>query len=295
MKPDLNLLAVFDAVARTGSVTAAAAQLALSQPAVSHALNRLRKAMGDPLFTRSGRGLVPTPRAVAMLGPVREVLAQAAALMVKAAFEAETAVATFCIGASDYAALVLVPKLVAAVQRAAPGVVLHIQALGVDPLGQLERGVLDFSFWGTAPPPPPFRHHALFDERYLGVARAGHPIFGGTVSLTRYLEFPHAVVSLRDPGANAVENALKVLGQGRKIGLVSQGFAGSMASLHGTDFIANLPSRLCQGHLFEGLRLFGLPVDVPSYGYGLVWHARTDANLGHIWLRDVIIKVAGAG
>ena len=295
MKPDLNLLLVFDAVSRFGSVTAAADHLALSQPAVSHALNRLRLVLEDPLFTRSGRGMVPTPRALAMQGPVRDLLEQAAALLSRPEFAPQTARRTFSIGASDYSALTLLPDVIAAVQREAPQVTIQVQTAGADTLAMLPSGALDLSYWGTQAPGPPYHQHKLFEEHFVGVARADHPIFDRDVTLARYLETPHAMVSLRDPGANVIETALKELGMVRRVGLVTGSFAACMAALRRSDMIANLPSRLCVGGLAEGLRRFALPLDIPGYGYSLIWHSRTGADPGLVWLRGILLRAAGAG
>ncbi len=295
MKPDLNLLAVFDAVSRFGSVTAAADHLALSQPAVSHALNRLRLVLEDPLFTRNGRGMVATPRALALQGPVRDLLEQAAGLMSRPEFSPHSAQRTFCIGASDYSALTLLPDVIGAVQRAAPQVTMQVHTAGADTLARLASGALDLSYWGTQAPGPPFHRHKLFDEHYVGVARADHPLFTGDVTLARYLELPHAMVSLRDPGANVIEAALKERAMVRRVGLVTGSFAACMAALRRSDMIANLPSRLCVGGLAEGLRSFALPLDIPGYGYGLIWHARTGADPGLAWLRGIIGQAACGG
>lgn len=296
MRPDLNLLAVFDAVARLGSVTAAAEHLALSQPAVSHALNRLRATVGDPLFTRSGRGLVPTPRAVAMLAPARDVLTSATGLLAPQLFSPESETAVFRVGASDYAALTLVPEIARLTHHTAPHVRLEIAPVGGETLRQLESGVLDVSYWGTRPPGPPFHHQVLFQEHYVGVARTRHPAFGktrcGRVTLSRYLSYSHAVVSLREPGTNEIDRALARLNRSRRIGLASHSFAGNIASLTRSDLIASLPARLCQSSLLRGLRVFKLPLDVPAYSYGLVWHQRSHVAPGHRWLRDVMSSAA---
>ncbi len=298
MKPDLNLLSVFDAVARFGSVTAAADRLNLSQPAVSHAMNRLRATVGDPLFTRDGRGLAPTPLAIAMLAPVRDVLVAATALLSPRAFSPENEETVFRIGASDYAALTIVPQLVNALQRRALRVTLDILPVGSGTLRQLQDGSLDTSFWGTQPPGKPFHYLGLFQEHYRGVARSSHPVFGkagnGRVTLPRYLDYPHVVVSLRNPGANEVDQALARLGKARRVGLTSHSFAGSMASLKNSDLIATLPSRLCQLDIQNGLRIFALPLEIPRYSYGLLWHQRTDAALAHSWLRRMIAGVCQA-
>ena len=298
MKPDLNLLAVFDAVGRFGSVTAAAEHLCLSQPAISHALNRLRTTTGDRLFTKSGRGLVPTPRAIEMLVSVPDLLTAATALLAPQTFNSETAEAVFRIGASDYASLTLVPRLVQMLRQTAPSVTLNVVSVGSETLRQLENGTLDATFWGTSPPEKPFHHHVLFQEHYLGFARPRHPVFGkadgGRVTLSRYLGYPHVVVSLRDPGANEIDRALARLGKARKVGLTSHSFTGSMASLMDSDLIASLPSKLRQTGLQQGLRAFNLPLEIPSYSYGLVWHQRTDSALGHSWLRGTIVRASHA-
>lgn len=296
MKPDLNLLAVFDAVALTGSVTAAAAQLGLSQPAVSHALNRLRSTVGDPLFTRSGRGLVPTPTAQGMLAPVREVLITATALLAPKSFTPESDRSVFRIGASDYAALILVPALARLVQSKAPLVTLEIVSAGRETLHKLESDELDVSFWGTEPPDKPFHYEALFQEHYIGVAHARHAIFAAAISgkipLLAFLEYPHAVVSMGDPGANQIDKALQLLGETRRVSLSSHSFAGNIASLNGCDYIANLPSKLGRVALGLGLQVFELPMDVPPYSYGFVWHHRTHMSPKHLWLRNVMNSAA---
>mgnify|MGYP003436098938 CR=1 FL=1 len=295
MKPDLNLLVVFDAVARFGSVTAAARHLALSQPAVSHALNRLRAATGDALFTRSGRGLVPTARAEAMRAIVRDLVSGAESILAPQTFAPATSDQVFRIGTSDYAALALIPQVLGFLTANAPNVRLDLLPAGRDALSQLEVGKLDLSFWGADPPSAPFLHQTLFDEHYVGVVRAGHPILArpGKVSLADYLRYNHAVVSLQTPGSNAIDRALTGRGLTRRVGLSSHSFAGNLASLPRTDLIASLPTRLCRA-LPPDLVLFDLPLPVPSYVYGLVWHSRTDVLASHAWLRCAIAQAVAA-
>lgn len=292
MRPDLNLLVVFEAVARIGSVTLAASELGLSQPAVSHALRRLRAAVNDPLFTRSGRRLVPSPRAVLMLTEAGALLAKAREMMARESFNPAEATATFRIGASDFAALTIVPELAGRIAHLAPGIRLEVRAAGEGTLSQLETGWLDLSFWGRAVPDAPFHHLPLFHEGYIGVARRGHPILAGPhVSLDAFLTFPHLVVSLGWPGAHAVDEALAAVGKARQISLVSFSFAGNIATLSSGDCIACIPGRLKTACEVAGLRSFDLPVDVPGYDYGMIWHSRTQSSPGHAWLREMIAAV----
>ena len=294
MKPDLNLLVIFDAVAEAGSVTAAAARLGLSQPAVSHALNRLRATVGDPLFTKHGRSLVLTPCAQAMREPTATLLRMAATLLAQQTFRPDTDSGTFRIAASDYATLTLVPGFARLLLAKAPFLRLEIVALGRDTLQALAAGALDASFWGTQAPDGAYHYLPLFREHYVGVARKDHPIFrvGGAaeVGIDDYLAYPQAVVSMRDPGANQIEQALGRLGRSRRIGLISHSFAGNFAVLQDSDYLANLPLRLFQSGHDQGLRKFALPFDVPPYDYGLVWHHRTGQSPKHIWIRDVLAQ-----
>ncbi len=279
MKPDLNLLVVFDAIARFGSVSMAATHLSLSQPAVSHALNRLRKTVGDPLFTRAGRGFIATPRATEMTEPVRALILAAQDLASPSQFVAGSTERAFRVAASDYAAQTLVPTLMRLLRHEAPGLSLDIlPATGSIP-DNLSSGQLDLSFWGTNPLGPPFHHTDLFYEHYEGVACVHHPMFcsGVAVDLDAYLTYPHAVVALQAPGANAIDHTLRAVGRPRRIALSSHSFVGNLAALPGSDLICSLPARMCQT-LEPGLRRFALPVAIPSYGYGIVWHDRSHGS-----------------
>ena len=289
MKPDLNLLVVFEAVARFGSVSAAAHHLSLSQPAVSHALNRLRKTIGDPLFTRSGRGLIATPRGAEMIPAVRALVLAARELTGPALFDPGHTAQVFRIAATDYAANTLVPALVHFLRKAAPGVRLDLLPASGTVINDLAQGRVDLSFWGTTPPAGPIHHTLMFREHYLGVACANHPMFrhGPAVGLADYVAYPHAVISLQAPGANAIDQALQALGLARRIALSSHSFAGNLAALPGSDLICSLPARLCQS-LGPHLRRFDLPLQVSSYDYGIIWHDRTHHSAPHRWLRDAI-------
>ena len=291
MKPDLNLLVVFDAVARFGSVSAAATHLSLSQPAVSHALNRLRKTIGDGLFTRAGRGLIATPRAAEMIEPVRALILAAQGMSGPARFDPGQSKQVFRVAASDYAAYTLVPGLMRVLRAEAPGVRLDISHASGAAMGDLALGQLDLTFWGTSPPQAPFHSSVLFHEHYVGVACARHPMFHNNrnVGMAEYLTYPHAVVSLQAPGANTIDQALRAVGLSRRIALSSHSFAGNLAALHGSDLICNLPARMCV-RLDPNLRSFDLPLPLPTYEYGLVWHDRTAASAPHQWLRQVVAR-----
>ncbi len=295
-RPDLNLLVVFDAVVRSGSVTAASRDLALSQPAVSHALNRLRDVLNDPLFLRSKTGLVPTARAQQLVGPVQRILAEANLVFVASDFMAETSTRVFTIAATDYSALTLIPTLVRQLRNVAPGVLLNVVAFAEATLPDLQSGDVDVSFWGTVPPQNPWRWERLFEDRYVGVIAKSHALSGKVatpgVSLDDYLAYPHVVVSLRDPGSNQIDGALAGLHRMRKIAARTSGFVTNLACLHNTNLVASLPQRLCDARTLAECVTFEIPLALKPFHYGLVWHARADADPGLQWLRQQIAHIA---
>lgn len=293
---DLNLLAVFHAVAETRSVTLAAARLSLSQPAVSHALNRLRDLVQDPLFVRTRNGFATTPRAEAMISPVRAILAASDLIFSSVQFDPATTTQTFRIGASDYAMVTIVPGLVQSLRSLAPSASLEIYPASGLLLDQLENGMIDATFWGAAPPPALYRSQILFRERFVGLLCSRHPLAvvarKGKLSLDDYLAYPHVVVSFRDPRHSPIDARLAELGRDRKKGLITPNFAANIAALPGTDLIMSLPSRLAKQVDEQALVLFKLPIEVPDYSYSLVWHGRAEAEPAQIWLRRLVMESA---
>lgn len=287
MKPDLNLLVVLDALCRAGSVSRAADLLALSQPAVSHALARLRALTGDPLFLRKGRGLTPTPRALGLAQSVAALVAEGRALLGPESFDPSRDAARFRIGTSDYAGLTLLPDLVADLRTHAPLSTLEAAPIGPDPLAALEYGTVDLCFWGTDAPGAPYRYQPLFGESFVAVLRQGHPAISltdGRLTLAAYLAVAHAVVSLGDPGQSPVDLALAAAGLARRIVLVSPSFAANLATVAASDLIAAVPSRLGR-RLPQGLVALPLPFAVPDHGYGILWHPLGDVSPAQRWLR----------
>lgn len=295
-RTDLNLLTVFHAVAETGSVSKAAIRLHLSQPAVSHALNRLRHLTGDALFVRNGKGLAMTAHAAQMRDAAQGVISEAQALLSPAGFNPQTSARIFKVGASDYSSLTLIPALAHQLRERAPNCVLEVVQFSQATLGQLGSGGIDCSYWGTEPPDQPFVSERLFSEKLIGVISLEHPLAkkakAGTISLDDYLAFPHAIVSLRDPGANPVSLELEKLGRSRSVTLIGQSFAGNMAALTHGDHIMSLPSRLAGYAARHGLVTFDLPLTLAPYDYSLVWHRRSQTDAAMLWMRALIGECA---
>lgn len=295
-RADLNLLVVFDEVARTRSVSQAAQRLALSQPAVSHALRRLRDLVGDPLFVRGRDGFVLTPRAAAMVAPVRDIVASVGRVLATSGFDPATAQHRFRVSASDYSMTTIAPAFISALRRAAPGVTLELEHAGPDTLMHLERGDLDLAFVGAAVPAGPFKARELFRERYVGLVCGRHPLAvragQGALTLDDYLAFPHIVASFRDPRPSPVDAALSTIGRTRTIGFVSPNFAANVECIRDTDLIVSLPSRFASYVRMDDLVSFALPFEVPDYPYSVIWHQRSDDDAATAWLRDLIASVA---
>ena len=295
-RADLNLLAVFDAVASTRSVTKAADRLSLSQPAVSHALNRLRDRLGDPLFLRGRDGLRATPRAIEMIEPIKEILRAAEAVFAMGSYDPATDPRRFRLAASEYAIStlirVLIPKLCEVAQKA----LLEVLPFDKSVLPDLEAGVLDCCFWAGPLPNSPWMGKPLYSERLVGLISDAHPLAAkarqATVSLDDYLAFPHIVVSMKDPFRSQIDTALDEVGRTRTVSVSTHSFAASIASLLTSDLITTLPSRLAERSLQSGLVSFEVPLSLPSFQYSLIWHSRTDTDLAMIWFRELIVDLA---
>jgi DNA-binding transcriptional LysR family regulator len=294
-RTDLNLLNVFNAIAQTGSVSAAAERLSLSQPAVSHALNRLRKLTGDRLFVRNGGGLLATPRALEMHDAAEQTILSAQRLLTPASFDPSFDAKPFRIASSDYSTMTLVPPLLKSVRWKAPNCAIELASVGSSTLRQLETGGVHCSFWGVAAPGKPFCSTRLFNETLAGVVCGTHPLAKaarrGGVPLESYLAFPHAVVSHGVSSGNPVDSALMAKGLSREVRYTGQSFAGNLTAIAGTNLIMSLPARLLTYAASMGFVSFKLPVPLDPYPFSLIWHARTEDDAALRWLRSEIVAI----
>src|SRR5919204_651466 len=242
---DLNLLRVFDAVLQERSVTAAAGRLGLTQPAVSNALSRLRKLLGDALFVRTPAGMDATPFARGVAEPVRQALALLdSALAHGPGFEPATATRAFRFYMSDLGQIEFLPPLIERVQRAAPGVRLEAVALDIEDIaGALATGALDLAVGFLPGLGPPVSRRALFRDPYLCLMRADHPI--KALTKRKFLDASHALVTYRG-GHRVVEEALERAGLARRIALRLPHFTVVPMVLERTDLICTLPARLAR-------------------------------------------------
>lgn len=294
-RPDLNLLVTLDVLLTQGSVARAAQQLRLSPSAMSRALARLRETTGDPLLVRAGRGLVPTPRALALRGRVGQLVQEAEAVLRPAEkLNLEQVVRMFTLRTSEGFVENFGPGLIARVGAEAPGVRLRFvlkpdkdSAPLRDGTVDLETGVVEKT---TA---PELRVQALFRDRYIGVVRKGHALSKGKITPARYAAGRHIHVSRQGLEKGPIDEALAPLGLEREIVTIVGGFATAVGLARASDLIASVPERHT-GSLRAGMHSFPLPVANPEFTVSMLWHPRLDADPAHRWLRECVRNACGS-
>lgn len=288
---DLNLLRVFDAVLHEKGVTPAAARLGLTQPAVSNALARLRKILGDALFVRTPRGMDATPFARELAEPVRQALALLeSALAHGPGFDPASATRAFRFYMSDLGQIEFLPPLVERVLRDAPGVRLEAVALEIEDIADaLAAGGLDLAVGFLPGLGAPVRRQALFKDPYLCLMRADHEI----TSLNRktFLSASHALVTYRG-GHRVIEEAMERAGVARRIALRVPHFTVVPMVLERTDLILTLPARVARVFERRGkLKALPPPVPIPQAEVAVHWHERFEADPGNRWLRGLMVDL----
>lgn len=290
--PDLNLLVTLNALLAEGSVAGAARRLGLSPSAMSRALARLRATMDDPLLVRAGRGLVPTPRALALRERIGPLLREAeAALKPARQLDLATLARTFTLRTSDGFVENFGPRLIARAAREAPGARFRFALKADKDSAPLRDGSVDLDTGVVgAAAGPELRVRMLFRDRFVGVARAGHPLLDGEISAERYAAARHVCMSRRGQDRGPIDAALKALGLTRNVSTLVGGFTAALALARATDLIASVPERHT-GFLRDGMQSFPLPVEVPGIVISMIWHPRHDADPAHQWLRGCVKAV----
>jgi len=290
---DLNLLVVFEGLMQERSVTRAGRKLGMSQPALSHALNRLRYLLKDQLFIRTPQGMVPTPRAEQLALPLRQALADMQRALEPEAFVPAEASRRFSIAVNNYAAIVLAAPLVAAVFAAAPLLQLDLRPSGtLDIFELLDHGDLDFAIGMFDKVGERFATARLLEDEFVAVMRRTHPAGRRPLSLAAFGTLRHAAISSSGDDTGFIDRSLAAHGTKRRIELrLPYLSAGSV--LARSDFVATL-SRRVAGALVRGaaLELRELPFKSPAVQTSLLWHRRFDGHPAHRWLRDLIVSVS---
>lgn len=290
--PDFNLLVTLDVLLSEGSVAGAARRLHLSPSAMSRALSRLREVTGDPLLVRAGRRLVPTPRAIELRAQVGSLVDGVNAVLRPAEKLNLTRLERrFTLRTSEGFVETFGPAFLARLQAEAPKVILQFVAKPdkeSTPLREgevdIETGVIDVT---TA---PEMRALSLFEDRWVGVVRDGHPLTKGKVTAGRYVKAEHVHVLRRGLHSTDIDEAVRVAGLERPIAMIVHGFSAALALARETELVATVPERHTAG-LRKGMRAFALPLVVPTFTLSMIWHPRMDGDLAHRWLRGLIRSV----
>lgn len=283
---DLNLVVALHALLSTASVTEAAARLGRTQPATSHALSRLRALFGDPLLVRSGRGLVRTPRAEALLPDAAAALdAVHRLLSPPERFDARTSTRTFTLACPDLL-MPFVPGLLARLSAAGPRVRVALEPQREATLAELAAGRVDLVL-GAASDATGVRRALLGRVDFVVAARRGHPALRGTWSLERWLAHPHVVVQTGNGTPNRLAELLEARGLVRDVGLSAPGFLAALHVAAATDLFLAAPRAAIEA-LAEplGLAVLPLPVPLPKIPVAAFWHERAHRDAGHAWLRQ---------
>ncbi len=292
---DYSLLLSLDALLSERSVTRAARRMHLSQPAMSHALARLREAYDDPIMVRGAGGMVPTPKALQLHESVREALEQLErSIGAFGRFDPATDTSTFRVSMVDYVEMVVLPELMCRLRAEAPHVRVVARGLAShDELDALATGAVDLALAFFAAPPESLHRRCLGTDRYVCITRRGR-FRKGQLTLERYLAGSHLAIA---PAGTAtrprLDAALKALGRERHIVYYAAHFAAAAALVERTDLIASVHERAAQMYMREfDVDLHPLPPEIglDELVLSQVWHERTHEDHAHRWFRAQLVS-----
>jgi DNA-binding transcriptional LysR family regulator len=300
---DLNLLRVFDTVMAERNLTRAADRLAMTQPAVSNALRRLKEAVGEALFTRAAFGVVPTARAEALWPEVRTALAQLRDVFEPTAYDPTRQPRTFALAMADAASALLLPPLLQALQQARALADLRVLPLTTrDPTPLLDRGEADLAVGHfpelvtrqvTLADTAPLRHQRLDESEHVCVMRRDHPLAAGELTLDGYCAAEHLLVSFSGRPQGQVDEALAGLGRQRRVVLAVNQFFTAGRVVAQTDLLTVMPrAYLAVTGAVEALVCRPLPITLAPLQLRMVWHRRHDIDPAHRWLHDQVIAAS---
>ena len=272
---DLNLLVVLDALLDEAHVSRAAQRVGLSQPAASSALERCRQLFGDPLLQRGAGGMVLTPKARMLAGPVKQVLSAAAALLDQQAPDLAEIRQIVRVVMADHPAAIVAPKLHRLLAVSAPGITVailpwHGAAAALDGLA---RGTVDFAVSVFPVVEADFMRRELLRESYVVAMRHDHPA-AAHFDIERWLAYPHVLVSGRGETRGALDDALARIGRARRGAMVVPSFMMVPPLLADSDLISLLPSRCLPASAYAGLVALPPPLAVEGFPLHGAWHRR---------------------
>jgi DNA-binding transcriptional LysR family regulator len=290
---DLNLLVVFDAVMQERNVTRAGQRLGLSQPAMSHALTRLRFMLKDDLFIRSPKGMLPTPRAEQLALPVRSALDGLQHSLQPTQFVPSKATNSFRIAVHNYTAIVLVPQLAGRITKIAPGVTLEFRPGGtLNIVDLLDRGELELAIGFFPEQGERFSRLSLLQDDFVVVLRKGHPAAGAReLSMEKFSALSHLSISSVQYTTDFIDKALARRRLTRRIQLRAP-FLSAVRILVVSDMVSVVQRRVAEELVrYRPLVIRPLPLSSPTIETSMIWPRWLDDQPAHRWLRESVIAV----
>jgi DNA-binding transcriptional LysR family regulator len=290
---DLNLLPALFALLEERNISRAAERIGLSQSAMSRALQRLRRVLGDDLLVKAARNYRLTPRAERVREQLATLVPQLDQLFSGEEFDPARLNRTIRLTGSDYATAVVGPDLVRRVAEQAPGSAVRFLSWRPGVFDDLALGDLDLAFFG-AQPPPPLRTEELFTDRFVCVVADDHPLAAReALGLDDYLRCRHVAVDVTAGTQPAIDRVLAARGTPRDIASILPFHVVAPLMLPGTALVVTVPERLVPsipGR--DRLRVLTAPPEIETLSYRMAWHPRVDSDPGHRWLREAVRKAA---
>jgi DNA-binding transcriptional LysR family regulator len=311
---DLNLLRVFDEIMEERSLTRAADNLAMTQPAVSNALKRLRDALSDDLLVRAGYGVEPTPKALAIWPAVRQALTALSESLAPEPFNPKTTKHSFTLAMADATAALIMPGLVEQIEALGANISIRTYPLTTrDPRKLLEAGAFDLAvgFFPAAiaaigafeshdtqsDVPNHFMHTNLYTGEYVCVMRKGHPLLKGRkkkeITIAEYCKAHHLLVSFSGRPFGLVDEALAAVKRKRLVLLTVNQFFTAGKVVAASDLLTVLPQHFLKSTGIEDqLIAVPLPFDIAPVHVDMVWHTRHQRNAAHTWLHKAVLRAS---
>jgi DNA-binding transcriptional LysR family regulator len=292
--PDMNLLIALDALLEEGSVVGAARRMHLSPAAMSRTLTRIREALGDPVLVRAGRGLVPTPRALALQAQVRRLVEQATEVFqARDAVDMSTLARCFNVRSNDVFFGAFGGQLVDALRRHAPDSSLRFAPEGEGDDDALREGRIDLHVTSRRNFGPEIKVQRLLTTRFVALVREDHPIFDAPITPQTFIRYDHVSVSRRGRPHGPIDLALERLGLSRRVTLTTPNFHSAIFSTASSDRIVSLPETVLWGLRELGLRMrpFVIPLAFDPVQVVQAWHPRFDKDPAHRWLRQTVKEI----
>ncbi len=291
---DLNLLLVFEALMAERNVTTAASALGLTQPTLSHALNRLRKMCDDPLFVRTARGMQPTAHAQAMAEPVSQALTIIRGTLERRdSFDPARESRVFRLLMTDIGTVTFLPPLIGYLQQNAPAVGIETAQAPIDGYkAALQDGAVDLAIGQMPSIVAGFYQQRIFEDEFVCVVGSHHPRVRRAPTVEAYLAEQHIRISLPGRPHSAIDEALGDLNLVRKVMVTVPQYLAILPILAASELVATVPYRVFLAmRRSDELRMYPLPFDAPRVVVRQFWHERNHADAGLAWLRGVVSEL----